>query len=109
MADNDPVTWGELGPFCNERQAHCHEVLAQRQDNHALRIEQDRRAGTVALQTALDKLAIEVTALKELLSSKSAWLLPKPILYLVCFGMIGVGVAGEKVFGLVLKFLGVGP
>jgi hypothetical protein len=104
MADEHAITWDDLKTYCGERQKNCRELREQRDETHKLTIEAERRRGMADFETALKLLAEEVKGLKRTLDG--AWILPKPVFVLVCIGMIGVGVAGEKIITLVLKHFG---
>jgi hypothetical protein len=106
MADADPISWSELEKFCAGKQHTCHALLEERAKTHALQIETERRHGMVEVMTEVQTLGAMVRAMSDTLASKSVFVLPKPILVLLCIGMVGVGVAGEKLFMHVLKYVG---
>lgn len=108
MADTDTVTWIELKDHCKASQGTCRDLMAAQNETHALRIETERRSGMGELQATVDKLAIEVGSIKELLDSKSVMVLPKPVLYLLCIAMFGAGAAGEKILAILTKLMGIG-
>lgn len=107
MSDNDPVTWSELEKYCTDRQRHCHEVMALRENNAAQKIEHERRGGMEKLETAMKLLTAEVATLKIMLDGGAVYVLPRKILLLLSIGMVGVGMAGKELIGYILKQFGV--
>ncbi|CAK0758717.1 hypothetical protein CCP3SC15_2410002 [Gammaproteobacteria bacterium] len=108
MADTDPVTWKELDSFCSEKQRNCHALHEERAKTHALEIEHERRKGYGELQTSIAGLTLEVGALKEMLTNKASWFLPRPVIYMLVAGGVGVGLAGRDLAHAILKWFGVG-
>ena len=102
MADGDNVTWGELRDYCAEKQQNCHRLREEESKSGALRIESERRVGMEQVLRAVAELGIRVGGIETRLSSKAVFVLPRPILYLICAGMIAAGVAFEKVGKAVL-------
>lgn len=106
MADHDAVTWIELKEHCTRSQATCRELQLSRQETHTLQIETERREGMTELSQAIELMRAEISTIKDMLSSKTVFVIPRPILYIMGLGLIGAGMAGEKAIALILKYFG---
>lgn len=107
MTDSDYVTWAELDKHCTTSQATCRKIMMAEAGREAATTDGERRLGMAEIVNSLRDLERKVTTLEQLITSKVGYFLPKPILFMLVAGCIGIGLAGRDAFSVILRIFGV--